>query len=44
VLIELLLSEELKEFKATHGTIDAVQVAQCENEAKKHAEFCMYKI
>ena len=44
VLIELLLSEELKEVKANHGAADAAQQAQCEAEAKKHADFCMYKI
>ena len=34
VLIELLLSEELKEFKMTNGPMDANQQAQCELEAK----------
>ena len=47
VLIELLLSEEYREIRqeCTPGfPANAQQKQQCEMEAKKHADFCMFKI
>jgi len=46
-LIELLLSEEYREIRqeCTPGfPANAQQKQQCELEAKKHADFCMFKI